>query len=92
VLLSRHAKLVELVCGAAFEIGARRQVDSLFNAAAMLPGVDDFLTAPFLELPIIGGLGVLGNATKRGGMLADRSVRRTSSSRADFRSGSSAPS
>ena len=44
------ARRIEL-CERALE----RHIETLFDAAAMLPGADNFVTAPSLELPYIGG-------------------------------------
>ena len=45
------ARRIEL-CERALE----RHIETLFDAAATLPGADNFVTAPSLELPYIGGL------------------------------------
>ena len=50
------AELIKRLCGDAFELGAERLVDFLFDAAGSLPGSGDLRSAPALELPIIGGI------------------------------------
>src|SRR5262245_1121389 len=43
------------ICEIEYARYAKQLADKLFDAAAELPGADNFFTTPFMETPIIGG-------------------------------------